>query len=122
MANVLDSGIRDMFFSTDRRLNRLRYLKRSLLLALIIAVLNVLAKGLGNDASPIFLVVLLAVAIPVIASCFMLQIRRLHDINMTGWLVLLSLVPIVDCLLELVLIFKKGTDGHNKYGGDPLEV
>ncbi|MDD4856028.1 MAG: DUF805 domain-containing protein [Sulfuricurvum sp.] len=48
------------------------------------------------------------------------QIRRLHDINMTGWLVLLGIVPFVNALLFVLLVFKKGDAGDNKYGANPL--
>lgn len=122
MAKELDSGIKEMFFSTDKRLNRLRYLKRSVALLPIAIILNVAANSLGDNPSLLYLLFLLAVIVAVVVSCFMLNIRRLHDMNMTGWLSVLGLIPIVDIVFELVLLFKKGTDGDNKYGSDPLRI
>jgi uncharacterized membrane protein YhaH (DUF805 family) len=42
-------------------------------------------------------------------------IRRIHDINQPGWLVL---IPIYN----FILLFIKGTEGENRYGTDPLET
>lgn len=57
-----------------------------------------------------------------------LNVRRLHDRNLTGWLylpyVVLLFVPGVNlvCVIALVVLFvMPGTYGTNKYGDDPLE-
>lgn len=56
-----------------------------------------------------------------------LSVRRLHDVNMSGWLLLLSLlnfIPIINIAISIgffvVLYCIKGTDGENKYG--PISV
>lgn len=50
-----------------------------------------------------------------VAGIFM-GIKRLHDLNKTGWLYLLAIVPIVNFFFALYLIFIKGTEGNNQYG------
>ena len=50
----------------------------------------------------------------------MLMIRRLHDLNLSGFFVLLGFVPLVSLGLLLYLLFKEGTTGDNSYGPDPL--
>src|SRR3954447_25452330 len=57
----------------------------------------------------------LAVLIPSIA----VSVRRLHDIDRTGWWVLISLVPLVGWIVLLVFYVKDGTPGSNGYGPDP---
>jgi uncharacterized membrane protein YhaH (DUF805 family) len=47
---------------------------------------------------------------------FTVSVRRLHDINKTGWLLLLMLIPLVGWIILLVLCAQKGTAGKNKYG------
>lgn len=42
-------------------------------------------------------------------------IGRLHDINKNGYYSLLMLVPYVNCIFFLVLLFKRGTIGPNDY-------
>jgi uncharacterized membrane protein YhaH (DUF805 family) len=49
-----------------------------------------------------------------------LQIRRLHDLNQTGWLTLLCFVPLVSYGIGIYVSLWPGTDGENKYGPKPL--
>ncbi|ENX18104.1 hypothetical protein F895_00172 [Acinetobacter sp. CIP 64.2] len=43
-------------------------------------------------------------------------IRRLHDLNKTGWLSLLLLVPVLQFLFTLYVLFAPGTPHRNDYG------
>lgn len=56
----------------------------------------------------------LAVLVPSIA----VGVRRLHDIDKSGWFLLLALVPLVNIWL-IVLLATEGTKGSNQYGADP---
>ncbi len=47
---------------------------------------------------------------------FIFAIRRLHDVNQTGWLSLLTVVPVINLVFYLYLFFAKGTAGPNNYG------
>jgi len=127
MNGELDFGIAEMFFSTKKRLNRLRYFKRTLALGLIFLGISLSLGMLSPDTSAeevslVGLLLYLVIAAAILVSTIMLSIRRLHDINMSGWLVLLSLIPFVDAIFQLFLLFKKGTDGDNDYGPDPLKI
>ena len=57
----------------------------------------------------------LAILIPSIA----VSIRRLHDTNRTGWLLLLCLIPAVGAIILLYFCILEGTAGENQYGPDP---
>lgn len=64
----------------------------------------------------------LAIIIPNIA----LMVRRFHDLNQTGWLVLvfialnfIPLVGLVASIAQIVWFAMPGTTGPNKYGADP---
>jgi uncharacterized membrane protein YhaH (DUF805 family) len=50
----------------------------------------------------------LAVLIPILS----VSVRRMHDVNKSGWFIL---IPIYN----LILYFTEGTQGPNKYGPDP---
>jgi uncharacterized membrane protein YhaH (DUF805 family) len=54
-------------------------------------------------------------AIPWLA----LNVRRLHGIDKTGWLILLAFIPGVGWLILLVFHLPDGTPGPNGYGRDP---
>jgi uncharacterized membrane protein YhaH (DUF805 family) len=63
---------------------------------------------------PLTTLLLLGVFIPSIACA----VRRFHDQDKTGWLVLMAFIPLVN-LVFLVFMFLEGTKGDNQYGPDP---
>lgn len=65
------------------------------------------------------LIVILALAlfIPSIA----VQVRRFHDQNRSGWMVLIGLIPYVGGLILLVFMCLEGTRGPNRFGPDPKD-
>jgi uncharacterized membrane protein YhaH (DUF805 family) len=48
------------------------------------------------------------------------SIRRFHDINRSGWWILIFLVPIVGFILWLVWFTREGDQGENQYGPPPV--
>ena len=50
------------------------------------------------------------------------QIRRMHDINKSGWFILLNLVPFIGSIIVLVMLIEKGTLGKNRFGEYPLKL
>jgi uncharacterized membrane protein YhaH (DUF805 family) len=65
-----------------------------------------------------FLPLLLALAL--IVPSIAVSIRRLHDVDKSGWWLLISLVPIVGFIVLLYFTVQRGTVGPNQYGEDPL--
>lgn len=63
-------------------------------------------------------IVSLATLIPSIA----VGVRRLHDINKSGWYMLLYLIPIVGPIILIIWSCQEGTIGPNKYGEDPKYI
>ena len=53
--------------------------------------------------------------VPLIPS-FSVTIRRLHDINKSGWNLLWMLIPLLGPVYIIILNILKGTDDDNKYG------
>jgi len=43
-------------------------------------------------------------------------IKRLHDFDQSGWLILLGFVPIASLVLGLLLLFKGPSSGPNRFG------
>lgn len=64
------------------------------------------------------LFMLLLVSVFVSLSFFSLLVRRLHDLNTTGWKSILIFVPLVNFFMALYLFFYPGTKGKNLYGDD----
>jgi uncharacterized membrane protein YhaH (DUF805 family) len=60
----------------------------------------------------------LAVLIPTLA----VTVRRLHDIDRTGWWILINLIPLIGTIVLLVFAVTDGTPGSNQYGPNPKET
>jgi uncharacterized membrane protein YhaH (DUF805 family)/Tfp pilus assembly major pilin PilA len=101
--------------SVSGRLGRVRYIGYSVGLSLlIIMVMGAAVALVGFDPNLGALLGLLGYA-AVIVLQFMLTIQRAHDMNTTGWLSLIMLIP----LAGLVFWFVPGTRGENNYGKQP---
>ncbi|MFN8578650.1 MAG: DUF805 domain-containing protein [Candidatus Sericytochromatia bacterium] len=50
-----------------------------------------------------------------------MQIKRLHDINKSGWYSLLTIIPIVNIIMLVILLIRNGDPSSNKFG-DPVSV
>lgn len=57
----------------------------------------------------------LAIIIPSIA----VSVRRLHDINKSGWMLLVNFAPLIGTIWLLILFIREGDSGINSYGLDP---
>lgn len=53
---------------------------------------------------------------------FAVTVRRLHDIDMSGWWILISFVPLIGGILLLVWTCQRGTQGANRFGTGPATV
>ena len=65
------------------------------------------------------LMMMLLYALGTFIPSMAVTVRRLHDQNKTGWLVLLSFIPYIGGLILLILMFLPGDDGQNQYGPNP---
>ena len=114
---------KEKYFSFKGRLNRKRFILRSIVISIINAILAaVLCRHLGDSA---ILAVFVAISFVGFVAGLSLNVRRLHDLNHSGFFCLLLLIPfsffiIIDFFLLIYLIFFKGTEGDNQYGPDPL--
>lgn len=128
-----DIPLRDVLLSFKGRLNRKAYwLKGAVFMALIQAVLGfliyltawplfyVFPSALPVYAASTFLIMLPFFAFSIWAS-FAISIKRLHDLDLSGWFMLLALIPIVNIWLIIKIGFFRGTKGTNRYGPDLLD-
>jgi uncharacterized membrane protein YhaH (DUF805 family) len=46
-------------------------------------------------------------------------VRRLHDLDRTGWWILIGLIPLIGSIILLIWYITEGT-GPNRFGPDPL--
>ena len=86
----------------------------NLLVSYLIGVLELLLGLVPDGSSRGYVGSLYYLAALCPAAC--LNIRRLHDVNRTGWWFALIFVPFANFYLVYLLWFKKGTPGINNYG------
>lgn len=48
-------------------------------------------------------------------------VRRLHDVGKSGWFFLIVLIPFIGAIWLLILFFRDGEQGENKWGPNPKE-
>ena len=112
-------------FRTDGRLNRLRYLKYMILLALVAGVSTFVMSSMltfftVNHESPAVMLVTLMWALIAGAGNVMLMIRRLHDLGKNGMFWLVAIIPVIGLIFSIYLFCAPGQSGWNEYGADPL--
>ncbi len=135
------------WFSVQGRMARQELWIRVLILLGIGYILNYFAMQLPDDtesysgAQTAFMFAALAVCIVLAVSCYCIYVRRLHDINSSGYVVIPIIiidlsVLVVDIIvtddssffgfedlvnaIELVILGSiHGTEGQNRFGPDP---
>ena len=122
-----DNGLWENLFNTKGRLNRWRYFKRSFAIIILYVVLLIADIVLFLEPTSEYgmsvtgWIVFFALMIMLAIGSLCLTIRRLHDLNWTGWLCLLMTIPALNTAFWIYTTFAPGTIGPNQYGGDPLE-
>lgn len=119
-----EAVFKELFFTSKGRLNRKSYIYRSLFLSLVLCIVQCVLTFATNTIDALellFAVVAFGFSLFSFVSNIMMDVRRLHDLDLSGWWMLLMLVPLVNIFFALYMLFFKGTDGPNQYGDDPLQ-
>ncbi len=77
---------------------------------------SVFGQGMEMTSGIIDLLVFLVFIVPTIS----VTARRLHDIGRSGWWQLMALIPLLGALILLFWVVKRGEDGDNRFGANPL--
>ena len=130
------------YLTTEGRLNRLRYLKYSLILgfgslavSVILSLITALITGGDENSFPVR-AVMWVVYFFWFVGYLTLIIRRLHDLDKPEYLVAIVFLPqiasiiginilitlggIANLAFGVYLLLAPGTKGKNQYGADPL--
>lgn len=116
------------FSGRSRRMEYWMFALLSAIVAFVSIILMAIGGGLGEAVEaapgPLFwlgaaLIIIWGIGsiIPSIA----VQVRRFHDQDRSGWMVLLGFIPYVGGLIVLVFMCLEGTRGPNRFGPDPLD-
>ncbi len=102
------------FFLSQGRINRRTWFTRIVLLGLPCIAFGMLANELAGDPGAALF------ALAFTWGALAVSTQRMHDIGRSGLSLLLLLIPVLGPLWVLLLVFRRGGEGKNRYGEDPL--
>ena len=119
------------YFNKTGRLNRESFLssfiKGQLIILLILLFNGVVFHLIFALTAWDFFVIDMIIYIPMViliippfAYLINIQIKRLHDMNLSGWWCIGICVPFIGVIYLMILFLKRGTKGTNDFGDDPL--
>lgn len=116
---AVQTCLKKKYLNFDDRARRSEYWWFALFGWGVSIALSVLDNLLFNNASNygIFSTIWgMAILLPYLG----VGVRRLHDLNKSGWWLLISLIPIIGVIILIFWFVQQGTRGQNRFGADPL--
>ncbi len=106
-----------VFSGRSRRKEYWYFVLFNAIVGLVLSGLDTLLGTFSSSANVGLLsgIYALAIIIPTLA----VSVRRLHDIDRTGWWVLIHLVPVIGSIVLLVFAVLDSTPGENRFGSNP---
>ncbi|MDA8613148.1 DUF805 domain-containing protein [Candidatus Pelagibacter bacterium] len=109
------------YFNFRDRASRSEYWYFQLIFTLVSIPLFIYEDSFNDKEliySGISAIVVLLLFIPAIS----VSVRRLHDIDKSGWFVLISAIPFIGWIILAIMLIGKGTSGKNRFGEYPLKL
>lgn len=115
----LDEVAELSIWGVEGRLGRMRFIAWSLVLMLAMAPAMLFGTLIMQFSMMLggFLLLVMALLVTVVAIQF--SIKRLHDIGWSGWLLLISFVPVLGSIFQLLILVLPGSSSSNRYGAPP---
>lgn len=102
------------FMMNHGRIARGAWFFRMIAIALFCAAFGLLLQNIvGDRSTALFSAIFLWCAGAV-------SIQRLHDIGQSGWTLLCLLIPVIGPLWLVLQLLRRGVEGKNRYGPDPV--
>jgi uncharacterized membrane protein YhaH (DUF805 family) len=119
LIEAVSSGFRN-YVNFSGRAIRSEYWYWSLFAGVVLVVFGAIDEWLyPGDQLGAFSVVNMIVILVLVLPGLAMSIRRLHDIDRTGWWLLLGLT-VIGGLVLLYWACVRGTPGPNRFGPDPM--
>ncbi len=114
-------NMKDIFLSFQGRISRKVYWLYGILGLLIGSLIAAgIVIGIASVIGSWFNFLLFPIYIMLIWASLAVQVKRWHDRDKSGWWVLISLVPVIGAIWQLVECgFLEGTQGDNQFGPVP---
>ncbi len=112
---AVETVVKKKYATFDGRAPRSEYWWYALAYFILVLIVGVIDGALGT-AGVLGLILGLALLIPTLA----VSVRRFHDLDKSGWWVLIFFIPIIGLIACLYFFTQKGTQGSNRFGSNPL--
>lgn len=106
---ALKTCLLEKYVTFSGRARRSEYWFFYLFWLIVYIALSTVSEGLAGLFS-------LATLLPNIS----VGVRRLHDLDKSGWWLLLGIIPIIGWIVLIIWFCGRGTVGDNRFGPDPL--
>lgn len=109
-------ALKAIFFGFKGRINRKTYIWCMLLPLLFISVMWF---AMLQTQDGFFGMLAVAMAIAYVWIYIAVMVKRLHDVDSSGWWILLQVIPVVWVAVFISMAVRPGTEDVNKYGQRP---
>ena len=107
-----------VFSGRSRRAEYWYFVLFSTLIGIGVGTLDVFIYGLESDA---FVTPSLFISLAMMVPSIAVGARRLHDVDKSGWWMLLWFIFIIGWIPLFVWAVRAGTTGPNRFGDDPKQ-
>lgn len=97
------------------RIRRTRYWVTNFCIGLLFIPSNMEGDTMSEGVAIFTLMIFIPSIWIMLAAC----VKRLHDLGKSGWMALLSLIPIINFIIGIYMAFFKGEECDNQYGPNP---
>lgn len=87
--------------------------------AFVLIALGCVGLAISEDYGGILFVPLVIYILAIIIPGLAVRVRRLHDTGLSGWLLLIGLIPYLGGLILIILMCLDSNPGTNQYGPNP---
>ena len=110
-SEAIQTCIKEKYMDFEGRADRSEYWWFVLLQMGLMSVCSLLVQFSPNVGLILRTIVSLALFLPGLA----VLVRRLHDINRSGWWILIAAIPVLGWIWLIVLTLLKGDEGPNDF-------
>lgn len=117
-------------FNAQGRIGRMRFVTYNfslviiaylfLILALLLVGADIFQGSRSSANMGVFGAIMFIFIVAYLVFNIFFTVKRLHDVNLSGWVYLVTLIPVINVLIALYLLFAPGTEGQNNFGNPPI--
>ena len=116
-SNSTTMSLVQLYFSLSGRIGRQTYWLKGFLPLIVLSVIAGVIEGMVSTHSDYSGVPTMLLRLLLFWPSLALTVKRWHDLDKSGWWVLIGLIPIVGVIWAFIETgFLKGTEGPNRFG------